>query len=365
MRLLRAVALFLLLFASLACRGGAETTTTTAGLPTTTTIPTTTTGSSDGSTSTFGPATTTTSPAEQTVEVLLGPFSAMGPAWAERVFPYGQSEDTLGTSPGGEGLMLGPEYGTQTPDGTWWFLDAANLRVAHFDAEGAYLDQVVLPEDLLVDGQYFQYQMPQGLDDGSVVASGFRSEDAMSLMRVADGTATQSLFAGAIGLGTTDGVLLYGFSAEDQLPRSLHPGDLVPEVVDFFGARDGSRYMVRVVEDQVLVELPDAGLTRILQMRFAEDPEVPVRAGIEVDTGADGTMYILFYGAPESDESLGVGGFISVSPQGVVSEAEQVVDLSSLSDPGSPSRLGVTPGTSTPWIMVVGEDGVHIFTRTG
>jgi hypothetical protein len=297
--------------------------------------------------------------------VLLGPFSEMGPGWVEQVFPYGESEDTLGTSPGGEGLMLGPEYGTQTPDGTWWFLDAASLRVAHFDADGTYLDQVILPEELLVDGQFFQYQMPQGLDDGTVVASGFRSEDEMSLMQVADGVATQSSFAGAIGLGTTDGELLYGFSVEDQLPRALNPGDLVPEIVDFFQARDGSRYMVRVVEDQVLIALPDVGMTRVLQMRFTEDPEVPVRAGIEVDTGTDGTMYILFYGTPESDESLGVGGFVSISPDGAVSEAEPITDPSSLSDPGSPSRLGVTPGTSTPWLMLVWEDGVHVFTRSG
>jgi hypothetical protein len=359
----RTAALCLLLVTVLtACRGGAEGTTTTAAVLTTTTVSVTTTGP-DGSTSTSGPATSSTSPAEQTVEVLLGPFAEMGPGWTEQVFPYGEGEDTLGTSPGGEGLMFGPEYGTQTPDGTWWFLDAASLRVAHFDGDGAYLDQVVLPEELLVDGQYFQFQMPQGLDDGSVVASGFRSEDEMALMQVADGAATQSLFAGAIGLGTTDGELLYGFSLEDQLPRALNPGELVPEVVDFFQARDGSRYMIRVVEDQVLVALPDLGVTRVLQMRFSEDREVPVRAGIEVDTGTDGSIYILFYGAPESDESLGVGGFASISPQGVVSEAEPIVDPSSLSDPGSPSRLGVTPGTSTPWIMVVGEDGVHVYTR--
>jgi hypothetical protein len=346
-----------------ACRGGAEGTTTTASLPTTT-IATTATGDPGATTTTAGP-TTSTLPQEETVQVLLAPFSEMGPGWVEQVFPYGESEDTLGTSPGGEGLMLGPEYGTQTPDGTWWFLDAASLRVAHFDADGAYLDEVVLPEDLLVDGQYFQFQMPHGLDDGSVVAAGFRSEDAMSLMRVADGTASQSLFAGAIPLQTTDGELLFGFSVEDQLPRSLDPGELVPEVVDFFLARDGSRYMARVVEDQVLVELPDAGVTRILQMRFAQDPEIPVRAGIEVDTGADGTLFILFYGVPESDESLGVGGFVSIDPQGMVSEAGPIVDPSSLSDPGSPSRLGVTPGTSTPWIMVVWEDGVHVFTKGG
>jgi hypothetical protein len=25
----------------------------------------------------------------------------------------------------------------------------------------------------------------------------------------------------------------------------------------------------------------------------------------------------------------------------------------------------VTPGTSTPWFMIVGEDGVHLFSRAG
>jgi hypothetical protein len=355
----------LLAMVLIACRGGAVGTTTTATTITSTSEASSTTTEPAGTTSTSNPATSTTPPPEQTVQVLLAPFSEMGPEWVEQVFPYGEGEDMLGTSPGGENLMLGPEYGTQTPDGTWWFLDAANLRVAHFDADGGYLDETVLPEDLLVDGLYFQFQMPQGLDDGSVVASGFRSQDEMALMQVADGAATQSLFAGAIGLGTTDGELLYGFGAEDQLPRSLNPGDSAPEVVEWFLARDGSRYMVQVVEDQVRVELPDVGATRILEMRFSENPEVPVRAGIEVDTGEDGTMYVLFLGAPESDESLGVGGFVSISSTGVVSEAEPIVDPFSLSDPGSPAHLGVTPGTSTPWIMVVGEDGVHVHIRNG
>jgi hypothetical protein len=318
------------------------------------------------STTTSAPASTTSAPvAEETVEVLLAPFSEMGPGWTEQVFPYGESEDTLGTSPGGEGLMFGPEYGTQTPDGSWWFLDAANLRVAHFDGDGAYLDQVVLPEELLVDGQLFQFQLPQALDDGSVVASAFLSEDAMSLMRVSDGTASQTPVAGAIPLQTTDGERLFGFSLEDQLPRSLTPGDEVPEVVEFFQTREGNDYMVRLVEDQVIVALPDSGLIRVLQMRYSEDSTVPVRGTIEVDTGSDGTLFLLLYGLPESDETLDVGGFVSIGPDGEVSDVQPVADLFSLSDPGSPAHLGVTPGTSTPWIMVVGEDGVHVHTSSG
>jgi hypothetical protein len=321
--------------------------------------------SPDPTTTTTTAAPTTPAPTEETVPVLLAPFSAMGQGWTEQVFSYGEGEEFLGTSPGGDGLMLGPEYGTQTPDGSWWLLDAASLRIAHFAPEGSYLDQVLMPDDLLIDGLYFQYQMPQGLDDGSVAAGGFREETTMSLLRVSEGEASAATFDGAVPLVTTDGELLYGFNAGDGAPHSLDPDDPVLEPVEWFLARDSSRYMVTVDQDQVIVELPDAGLTRTLQMRFSEDPDVVAHGGIEVESGADGTIFIMFYGAPTSDETLGIGGFVSVGADGQVGETEPIVDPFSMSDPGSPSHLGVTPGTSTPWIMVVGEDGVHVFTRTG
>ena len=90
---------------------------------------------------------------------------------------------------------------------------------------------------------------------------------------------------------------------------------------------------------------------------------IVAHAGIEVKTGVDGTIFMLLYGAPESDETMGIGGFLTISPDGVVSDVEPIRDPSSRSDPGSPAHLGVTPGTSTPWLMMVDEDGVRIYTR--
>ncbi len=327
-------------------------------------------GACSGETTATSVATSSTMPAsEETVTVLLAPFSEMGPGWTEQVFPYGEGEEFLGTSPGGDdgSIDLGPEYGTQTPDATWWFLDAASLRIAHFDGAATYIDQVVVPDDLLVDGQFFQYQMPQALDDGSLAAGGFPSETTMALLRIVDGEASGTTFDGAVPWVTTDGQLLYGLSIEDGAPRRLDPANPVIEPVDWLVARDGSRYLVTVDEDEVVVELLDATtpLTRTLQMRFSEDPEVAARAGIEVETGVDGTIFILMYGAPVSDETLGIGSFVTIGPDGTVSEAQPITSPFSMSDPGSPSHLGVTPGTSTPWIMVVDEDGVHVFTLTG
>ena len=99
-------------------------------------------------------------------------------------------------------------------------------------------------------------------------------------------------------------------------------------------ARDGSRYMVTVDEDEVVVELPDATvpLTRTLLMRYSEDPDVVARGAIEVETGADGTLFMLMYGAPMTGELLDIGALVSLSPDAEVSEAMALPDLFSRAD---------------------------------
>jgi hypothetical protein len=289
----------------------------------------------------------------------------MGSGWEEQVFPYGEGMTHLGTSLGGDGLMLGPEYGSQLTDLSWWFLDAAKLRLAHFANDGSFIEALEIPASLLVNGQYFQYQMPQALDNGWLVAHGFRGQGSTALLLLADGAISGRNIDGSVSWANTDGVYLYGLDIEDGAPRRLDPESGVVDEVDWLVARDGSRYMVGVEQDRLVVELPDAGLTKTVSMRFANDPETPVRGGIEVETGDDGTLFILVYGAPTSDETLGVGGLITIATDGHVSEAEPIVDPFSSADPGSPAHLGVTPGSSTPWIMVIGEDGVHVHTFSG
>ena len=71
-----------------------------------------------------------------------------------------------------------------------------------------------------------------------------------------------------------------------------------------------TRYSIAVQGDEIAVGLPDLRLTRTLQLRFSEDPDVIAHAGVEVETGVDGTIFLLLYGAPESDETLGIGGFL-------------------------------------------------------
>ncbi len=341
-----------------ACSPGTTSTTTTVTTPTT--HPSTTTAAA--------PATTTSTVpvfVEETVEVLLQPFSQLGDEWSELLLPYGDAENQLGTAPGGEGLMLGPEFGTQTPDGNFWMMDAAKQRAAVFASDGNYLEQVAFPEDVLVDGKYFQYQMPQALDDGSIAVGGLRGLDTAALLRIVDGAVSSITLDGAISWVTTDGTYLYGLGVEDSAPYRLDPNEPPGARVNWLMTRAGTRFSIVVEGDEVVIQLPDAviPMTRTLQLRFSEDPSVIVHAGIEVETGIDGTIFIVLYGAPESDETLGVGGFLSVTSEGVASDVEPIRDPFSPADPGSPAHLGVTPKTSDPWLMMVDEDGVRIYRR--
>jgi hypothetical protein len=356
----RLVLLLTILITATACIREAATTTTTALTTTSEHAPTTTNGPAT-TTTTIPQTTSTTEPQGDTVTVLLYPLGEMGEGWTDLVFPYGTSEDTLGTAPGGEGLTLGPEYGTQLSDGSWWFMDAAKLRLAHFDNEGDYLGQVEVPENVLVDGQYFQFQFPIGLDDGTVLASGFRGEASTALMFMRDEVITEETIDETVPWVTTDGALLYGFSAADDAPAALDPSSVTPSDVEWFQARDGSRYMVTVGDSEVVVDMPDAGVTKTLQLRFSEDPEIAASAGIEVETGIDGSLFILIYGAPVSGDIFDIGSLVRISPDGHVGEAEPIAQIFTPADPGSPSHLGVTPGTSNPWMMVIGEDGVHVY----
>jgi hypothetical protein len=120
--------------------------------------------------------------------------------------------------------------------------------------------------------------------------------------------------------------------------------------------------MVTVNEDEILVELPDAAvpLTRTLLMRYSEDSDVGARGAIEVESAADGTLYLLIYGVPMSGDPLDIGGLVTIGPDGEFSEAVEIAKPFSSADTGSPAHLGVIPSTSDPWIMVVGEDGIQV-----
>lgn len=68
-------------------------------------------------------------------------------------------------------------------------------------------------------------------------------------------------------------------------------------------------------------------------------------------------------GGTDSGEGGNLAGFLTISPDGVVSPMEPSRDPFSPSDPGSPAHLGVRPGSDVPWLMFIDTDGVRVYER--
>lgn len=328
-------------------------------LATTTTQPPTTTSTTAQGT------TTTSSPGEPML--LLPSASGFGPEWSEILFiPYGDAEEELGTSPGGDmgSLSLGPEYGAQAPDGTWWILDAAKRRLAHYSETGEYLGALVLKPEHLAQGQYFQFQLPHILDDGTLVAQR-QGGEATTLLLLRDGETTLVSVPTDFGLRFDDGTSLYGFSGEGQKMTRVDPYIGDPEEVDWFQTPAGNRFRLEIRGDQLTVELRDApnALNLSWRLAYADDPSVPAYGMVEVAANADGTLFIYIVGGTDSGVGGQLAGFFSISAEGTSSPIEATRDPFTPSDPGSPAHLGVGSHSGAPWIMVIDTDGVRVYER--
>lgn len=354
MRLTSAKTLVLLTALSVAaCSGGADP------------DPTTTTSSTTSSTSTTGATTTTMAPTAD--QIVLDVPTEFGPAWSEILtFTYGGPPDHLGTSLGGdgEGVMWGPEYGTQMPDGTWWFLDAANFRLAHFSETGAYLGEVVLPEEYLGSGVYFQYQYPQALSDGSLVMTSTSMSFSGLLVMAPDTSLRRVATSEYVSYKTTDGEYLYGFSESGAMVR-VDPASGELTEVPAFTSQTGESFTVSVSSGTV--RIVRSGVDLELPVISAADPDETVHPMVEAKMGSDGTLFIFMTGIVERapGDAYDLVGFVSVGPDGWVSPVEPVSSPFSSSDGGGGPRLGVRLGDNQPHLMFVGNDAIHVYRPGG
>ncbi len=350
--------LILLVALVAACSSGPSTTSSTAppAGSTTTSEPVTTT-STMVSTTTSLPS---LSPGDLVLPVATG---SMPDTWRELfTIPYGETPETLGTSLGGdgEGVYWGPEYGAQAPDGSWWFLDTAKYRLAHFDADGEYIEEVAVPTEMLVNGVYFQWTFPKVMRNGTVLAA--RITGGTHYIRYRDGKLDGFEVPVAAVPRTDDGELVYAMDFEDSSLWAVDPRAATAERTDTMRARDGSRFLLTVGPSTIHLELPDAGTT--VDMVFtAAGIGGNAHLSIEAVGDDEGNIHLFILGFPEADESQQLAGYARVTADGSVVILEEMMSPFSLSDPGTPTRLGVTPGTSTPTYMVVGDEGVTVYTR--
>jgi len=302
--------------------------------------------------------------------VVLDAPSALPATWTLLfTLPYGDTPDRLGTSLGGdggegdgsgEGIQWGPSYGTQLPDGTWWFLDAARLRLAHFGETGDYLGEVPLPAEHLAQGQYFQYQGPLALADGTLVLQG-TSIDSRALLRLSpSGALARVPLAGDAFALTTDGTALSGFDANGA-PARIDPATGAVSPASAFVGQGGAEFSVEVATGSLRVTRP--GLDVTWPVTSASRPDAVVHPRVEAAMGSDGVLTILVMAFVEVGDAVeDAVGVVRVDAAGR-GTVEPVRATTSDSDPGDGSHLGVRLGDDRPWLMFIDTDGVRVFRR--
>lgn len=291
---------------------------------------------------------------------MLPPVSELGVLWTRAfVIPYGDTPETLGVSPSGDGLLFGPDYGARMADGTWWFLDGAKQRLAHFTAGGGYLGAVDLDADQLVNGN-FPYQLPHILGDGTLVAIA----PGTALLAMRDDQVTVFDAPGDWYPVYGDGTSLYGWGADGRPAALTEPGG-TPEPVEWMLARSGERFSLELDDTGIRIVLPDVPIEVLLPLVAPEEIGGAVHASVEVVSTRNGTLHLLILGIADGDPEIQLGGYLTVGPNGTVSGLEPIRDPHGEADPGSPARLGVRPDSDEVSLMFIDADGVRVYIRAG
>lgn len=308
--------------------------------------------------------TSPSSPAGTGNRLVLNKPGTLGPAWrfAFKV-GYGTQPARLGTYLGGDGLghRTGPDYGTQAPDGTWWFLDPAKVRLAHYSASGAYLGQSLPPKRFLGGGRFLEYQRLTALADGTLVAHSTSVNEAGLLVRSPDGAFSQLALQAFFAVQTTDGTYEYGFMGTRCV--RVDPATGRATAVDRLVGPGGHSFAIAITKDGILVTTQ--GGRAELPVVAASFPTLPVQLNVEANTSADGRLNVLLTGIvePPGQDAATVIGFVTFDERARVTSTEDVRDPTSSADPASGLHLGVRLGGSAPWLMFVDADGVRVYRR--
>lgn len=276
--------------------------------------------------------------------------------------PYGSATSRPGTSPGGEGLEFGPSYGVQLPDRTWWVLDTAKRRLAHFSDAGNYLGQAVLPARYLHLGVYVQWANPQALADGTVVLTSTTIDAPGLLLRSPAGRFTRVGLDRFVNVVIGNGHSLYGFDEDNTMVRVRPRTGTITTVTDFVG-QGGHAFRIRVGAGQLRVRRPGVNLR--LNLVDKTHPAATVFPSVEAAMGADGKLWILASGIVETSPGSAhdVVGLFAVGRTGSVSVVFKSRTLTSDADPGDGHRLSLRHGGTRPTLMFIDPDAVRVYRK--
>jgi hypothetical protein len=221
-----------------------------------------------------------------------------------------------------------------------------------------------------IPGQYVGLQALHVLADGWMWAqNGISANGSM----VSDGVTARRVDVAGAGDGVwtyDDGDTIYALARRPGLPVAIIQvvrGAPVLGQADAVRTPAGQRFAAYLRDPNagapLIIELPDAPhpLRLVVPYRSVAAPQERVGAFVEAEAAADGTIYVLLAGSTSGPHSANVAGFVTVSPDGEVSQVLAVPALTSGADPGGAAHLHVDPVTNRPSLIVVGNDAVRVY----
>jgi hypothetical protein len=298
--------------------------------------------------------------------IVLEPAAKRMPDTWKRSFviPYGDGRKQLGTDleGDGEGLRVGPNYGAQAPDGSWWIIDTHKTRLARYSPKGTFRQELPIPPEHLADGRFFPHQLPRVLNDGTFLA-GHIAGGGTNLLRAKNGELETVRLNREVGFRTDDGRKLYGFDW-DGLMVEANPKTGKVRGTNWFRTRGGERYRVTLIDGELRVRLPDAKRPVDRTYKLTNSTGKPILAQVQIASGTDGTLHLFLTGFEDRPGAPDLAGYATISASGKLGPIERSLSPWGEADPGSPSQLGVRPKSSAPWLMFVFKDGVHVYERS-
>lgn len=282
------------------------------------------------------------------------------------VVPYGPGHEQLGTSLGGERgapVYYGPEYGAPAPDGSWWFLDVGKLRLAHYDARGGFLDAVTVPPRLLVNGSAFQWQLPHVLADGTLVAFRLISSGGAAMLRLRDGVLEEAPLTAMFSPTYDDGALLYGAVVDGAPLATLDPDTGKVEQASEYHLPSAAGFTLEDDFDNGVISVATAEWS--VRMKTVTPSGVVAHMGVLIRAGADDSLHLYLMGQSFNRNAAQLVGYMRIDRFGGVSKLEPLLNPISSADRGSPAQLVIPPAGTTPMLVYVLADGVHVYQRSG
>ncbi|GIU91809.1 MAG: hypothetical protein KatS3mg011_0715 [Acidimicrobiia bacterium] len=261
---------------------------------------------------------------------------------------------TLGYGPGRSQLgfdRFGPEYATVGRDGVWWVLDTMKKRVARFDAEGRFIDDIPVERP----GQF-----PFLLDDGTFLAFGYDE-----LVVVRRGLVSTRRLDESFSPLMDDGSVVFG-RGYPYPALFFSDGILQIGKTEWLRTRGGARFKLRSHPETLELEW-DGRPATVLGLSFVgPDGAAVTRGGFEVDTTHGDVVYLLVDGyRNEGDEMQLVARLVAFTSAGVVGTVSVPGVVFDEAGPSTPAHLVIHPATSTPHLVAVDVTGLHIWRLAG